>query len=816
MNPVTPGSDVNGPMPHGSDAFDPVGGLLRTNLLDPPRRPGDLASLGPYDVLRWLGAGGMGVVLLARDSRSGSLVAIKCLRPELAGHPQAIHRFRTELKHAQGLAHPHLLPVLEVVDRPAGPCCVMPYLERGSLALAIPPGAPLPVEQALRIARQMAGALVFLHARGLVHRDVKPGNILLENDGTARLADLGLARTVFNDSLVDVRACPREGTPAYMSPAVAAGVAEDTRCDIYAWGAVLYEMLTGHAPYSGDRPEEVLSSIRAGPPRPMREWQPTIPGALVRVVEGAMARELRDRYAEMGDALADLERAAHRQAPVGPRMAGTVRLEPHQGLLRRRAVPVIAGIVTAAILTAGVLAALAFMRPRLAVAWTMEPLRPGGDGALLLGQHDRSGNRALFQVLNGVLYARSCRGQILQQWDLSFISTNARLAKLVNANVVDVDRKPSDAFFLHWSDDDRAHCVVMDQAGSILGRFEATGNVTRKDGELLGQPVLFPEIIEDINGDGAREFLATMITGYGDQPCRGVYCFDVGSGTQRWHRLMAPFPNVLISAAATASEPAGILCGSYSPGNHVSLPDGTDDEHSYLYRFSAISGDFLWRKMLGGYYEAVEPFKDVPGLPESEVLVTVRGKSIHAAPGYASLIRISQDGRELARQYHPISLCSYLPTQLNGCPVLLAGDYLGNLLVFDPRSLELKQKVQVAATNHANRVELLIHGKQDLDGDGKDEIVLTSQQHVFLSGDNLGNARRPPNDEYLCDFRIWIFGSDLKPRANLLVASRQKGFSVPTVHIADFDEDGYPEILLIDKSNLMLRYRSGWPQQHGK
>ena len=187
-------------------------------LLSPPTRPGLLASLGRFEVVRVLGGGGMGVVVLARDSEKGRDVAIKLIKPELVSDQRIVHRFVKEAGHLQKLKHPNVVPVLEVSDRPEGPYFVMPYFERGSLANRIKPGQPMETDAILDIARQVADGLGFAHRHGIIHRDLKPANILLGTDGKSFLADFGLARTMFNDSIVDVEREQLEGTAPYMSP----------------------------------------------------------------------------------------------------------------------------------------------------------------------------------------------------------------------------------------------------------------------------------------------------------------------------------------------------------------------------------------------------------------------------------------------------------------------------------------------------------------------------------------------------------------------------------------------------------------------
>ncbi len=316
--------------PGGPAAFDPakssfagpIAELVAHRVLSPPARPGLLANLGRFEILRLVGEGGMGVVVLGRDPASGSSFAIKLVKPGLLGDAQIKHRFLKEAAHMQKLEHPGIVPVLEIAESTDGPYFVMPYLEGGNLSRRIAPDQPMEPGAILDIAQPVAEGLRFAHRRGIIHRDLKPGNILLDSDGTARLADFGLARTVFNDTIVDAGNEQCEGTAPYMSPAVAAGLAEDTRCDIYAFGALLYEMLTGHPPYEGRTTWEVRRQIAAGPPKAIRFLNPKADEGLAAVAEGAMGRELRDRYADMDDIVADLKRIRMGKRPLGPHGMG--------------------------------------------------------------------------------------------------------------------------------------------------------------------------------------------------------------------------------------------------------------------------------------------------------------------------------------------------------------------------------------------------------------------------------------------------------------------------------------------------------------
>jgi sugar lactone lactonase YvrE len=435
-----------------SSYIGPVGELIGSRLLSPPPRPGILATLDRFEILSILGSGGMGIVLLARDPDSDERFAIKMIKPELVADQQVVHRFVKEAEHMHRLRHTNVMPVLEVSNRPEGPYFVMPYFERGSLAKCIQPGCALEPALTLDIASQIAEGLQYTHQRGIIHRDLKPANILLAANERVCLADFGLARTVFNDTIVDVETQQCEGTAPYMSPAVAAGEAEDTRCDIYAFGALLYEMLTGQHPYTGQSTREFRKKILAGPPQPIATLNPKADGRLIVVAEGAMARELRDRYAVMADVLADLTRIKDGKAPVGPRGLGR---KARQKLERVRGIPKFVWIPAclACLLVLGLLLwpaapkeALTFHAPRgIAVDsirnvyvvdgdyCTIGKITPTGVLSTLAGIAsmpgivDGTGNKARFSILRGA--AIDSAGNV-------YVADSCTIRKITPAGVV--------------------------------------------------------------------------------------------------------------------------------------------------------------------------------------------------------------------------------------------------------------------------------------------------------------------------------------------------------------------------------------------
>ncbi len=259
--------------------------------------PAEGAAIGPYRVLRRLGRGGMGVVYLARDPRLERLVALKLLPPWLAADEVATRRLAEEAKAASALDHPNIETVYDIGRTDDG--CLyfaMAYYEGETLATRIHSG-PLPVEQAVAVAVQLARGVEAAHARGIVHRDVKPANVILTPAGVAKIVDFGVAKATGTD-LTEPGATP--GTAAYMSPEQTRGAASDGRTDIWSLGVVLYEMLAGGRPFRGDDHDAVIFAIRHDQPEPLLQRRPEVPEPLARVVHRCLEKDPRARYQDAG------------------------------------------------------------------------------------------------------------------------------------------------------------------------------------------------------------------------------------------------------------------------------------------------------------------------------------------------------------------------------------------------------------------------------------------------------------------------------------------------------------------------------------
>jgi TPR repeat protein/serine/threonine protein kinase len=261
-------------------------------FLGPPQGPGEIGRLGRYRVLRTLGRGGMGVVFEAEDERLKRKVALKVMRPEAATDAEGRARFLREAEVAAGLDHEHIVAVFDLGEENGAPFLVLPLLRGETLEARLKRERPLPLAEALRIGREMAEGLAAAHEVGLVHRDVKPGNVwLAAPQAWVRLLDFGLVRLVEGEASMTKTGAVL-GTPAYMSPEQAAGgKGVDARADLFSLGAVLYEMLTGRRAFRGDNWMEVLANrLRFKPPTP-HEADAAVPEEVSALVMRLLAEE---------------------------------------------------------------------------------------------------------------------------------------------------------------------------------------------------------------------------------------------------------------------------------------------------------------------------------------------------------------------------------------------------------------------------------------------------------------------------------------------------------------------------------------------
>ncbi|MGQ0825685.1 MAG: Stk1 family PASTA domain-containing Ser/Thr kinase [Actinomycetota bacterium] len=259
-----------------------------------------------YEIEREIAQGGMAEVYLARDRLLDRPVALKALFPEYAREPSFVERFRREAQAAANLNHPNIVAIYDWGQETGTYFIVMEYVEGRSLRDLIRSEGPLEAHQAAEITAEIAGALAFAHRTGVVHRDVKPGNVLLTRSGAVKVTDFGIARAGTSDGLTQTGSVM--GTATYFSPEQAQGLAVDGRSDVYSLGVVLYEMVTGVVPFTGDSPVAVAyKHVREEPVPPSRR-NPDVPADLEKAITTALAKDADHRYQTADDLRADLLR----------------------------------------------------------------------------------------------------------------------------------------------------------------------------------------------------------------------------------------------------------------------------------------------------------------------------------------------------------------------------------------------------------------------------------------------------------------------------------------------------------------------------
>jgi hypothetical protein len=250
----------------------------------------------------------MGVVYLAEDATLGRQVALKLLRPD-AGDPASTGRFRREARLAATLSHPHLCPVYDFGHDSGVDYLTMPYIPGESLAARVARGGPLPVDEAVRLVRAIAAAMQSAHSAGVIHRDLKPGNVILNENGDPVVTDFGLARRVAGEDPRLTGSGAVLGTPAYMPPEQIGANPEAVgpACDVYSLGAIFYELLSGRPPFTGQSSGEVLRQVLTAEPTPLRTLHPEVPRHLDAVCLRALAKDPAKRFRSMGEFAAALD-----------------------------------------------------------------------------------------------------------------------------------------------------------------------------------------------------------------------------------------------------------------------------------------------------------------------------------------------------------------------------------------------------------------------------------------------------------------------------------------------------------------------------
>ena len=277
-------------------------------------------TISHYRIVEQLGAGGMGIVYKAQDSRLDRAVALKFLPEELAKKPQALERFRREARAASALNHPGICTIYDIGEQDGRAFIAMEFIDGETLRSHIH-GKALPLEEILKLGIQIAEALDAAHAEGIIHRDIKPANIFVTKRGQAKVLDFGLAKLVPKGVAASEREIPAanasdstsivgiiSGTPSYMSPEQIRGDNLDPRTDIFSLGLLLYEMATGHQAFGGGTGGVIIEAVLTRTPVPARSINPDIPARLEEIINKALHKDRDQRYQHAADIRTDLQR----------------------------------------------------------------------------------------------------------------------------------------------------------------------------------------------------------------------------------------------------------------------------------------------------------------------------------------------------------------------------------------------------------------------------------------------------------------------------------------------------------------------------
>jgi predicted Ser/Thr protein kinase len=312
---------------------------------------GPWPTVNGYEIVGKLGRGGMGVVYKARQVGLERWVALKMLAAGAQADQEQLHRFRTEAEAVARLQHPNIVQIYEVGEQDGRPYMALEHVDGGSLARKLA-GTPLPARQAARVTETLALAVHFAHQQGIVHRDLTPANVLLTADGAPKISDFGLAKFVISGGKGQTQSGAVLGTPSYMAPEQAEGKAREVGpgTDIYALGAILYELLTGRPPFEAETPLDTLRQVVSEEPVPPGQLQAKLPRDLETICLKCLAKEPAQRYRTAGELAADLKRWLVGE-PIQARPVGA--WERAVKWARRR--PAVAALVGVTVVAAGVL-----------------------------------------------------------------------------------------------------------------------------------------------------------------------------------------------------------------------------------------------------------------------------------------------------------------------------------------------------------------------------------------------------------------------------------------------------------------------------
>jgi serine/threonine-protein kinase len=516
--------------------------------------------LAAYEIVSQLGAGGMGEVYRAKDTKLGRDVALKILPASFTNDPERVARFRREAQVLASLNHPHIAQIYGLEEVDDTQFLVLELVDGESLDKRIARG-PIPVDEALGIAKQIAEALEAAHEKGIIHRDLKPANIALTNDGQVKVLDFGLAKAVeTTGGSVDAMNSPTItspammtgagvilGTAAYMSPEQAKGRAADKRSDIWAFGCVLYEMLTGKRPFDGDDVSDTLASVLRGEP----DWSALPAGISPRIRQLLRHCLQKDRGLRVGD-ISIARYVIDESRTHNPLDGGATIGQTHRGWNSRRAAGLVAAGVLGATLSSG---SLWLTKRPTTPRVTRTTITPTGPTALAINGNDRDlavtpdGSRVVYVGNTGtqlfvraldtlepipILTGTGLRAPFVSANGLwvGFADSNSTLKKvaITGGPAIEVTRLGAAPRGATWTPDDS---IIFATNNGALGlqRVSASGGtpvvLTRPDHSRGEIGHLWPEILP-----GGRAVLFT-ISAQGGQEAASIAVLDLQTGTTK-------------------------------------------------------------------------------------------------------------------------------------------------------------------------------------------------------------------------------------------------------------------------------------------
>ena len=524
--------------------------------------------LGPYEIVSALGAGGMGEVYRARDARLDRDVAIKILPEAFAADAERVARFQREAKVLASLNHPNIA-IIHGLEQAAGAhALVMELVEGEDLAQRIARGA-VPIDEALPIAKQIAEALEAAHEQGIMHRDLKPANIKVRPDGTVKVLDFGLAKAMDpvgsapNRSQSPTITTPAMtqagiilGTAAYMSPDQAKGRLTDKRSDIWAFGCVLYEMLTGKRAFEGEDVSDTLAAVLRGEP----DWDAlpaTTPAPIGKLLRGCLQKDRRERVPDIAVARLEIKEALATPAPNGAAAAGGSATQPRP--LWRRALPVVVTAVVLFALTAGAVWRLRPAVPSTVMRFTMA-LPDGQQWSSVIGSQiamSRAGTHIVYTA-NRRLFLRS-----LSDLDVRPITGAGNSERAQQTNPV---FSPDGQSIAYWEQGDGTIKRIALSGGAAVTICQADGPFGMS---WEGDTIFF--------GQGSKGIMRVSANGGKPEPVASVKVGELAHGPQ-----LLPDGQTLLFTLATGADTdrwakARIVAESLKSHERKTLIDGGSD-----------------------------------------------------------------------------------------------------------------------------------------------------------------------------------------------------------------------------------------------